>query len=153
MVTWRWKGEVIMQGVLDANSVYRDWGKFNDNIAKSKPQFVKSHHDEWAALSKDQLRSILETFVFTATVYTEDDGSKTVSLDDFGIVANEETFELAIREVAELLVDYAEEYFSDFELYSKSPNRKSHLPYIINVLIQDDLKEVAQLIKCRHSEK
>jgi len=38
--------------------------------------------------------------------------------------------EEALEDMVEAMKDYAEEYLSEYELYSRSPNRAHHLPYI-----------------------
>ena len=38
--------------------------------------------------------------------------------------------EEALEDMVEAMKDYAEEYLNEYELYSKSPNRAHHLPYI-----------------------
>lgn len=80
----------------------------------------------------------------------EDDGSITLSLRKFGIVANSETEDSALDELTEYLIEYAQEYQQNFELYYHSPNRSDHFPYVMNVLIQDTFKSVKDLITCQH---
>ncbi|GAB2571738.1 hypothetical protein [Gracilibacillus alcaliphilus] len=83
----------------------------------------------------------------------ESDGTITLSIRDFDIVANGETEEEAVTDLAEFLIDYAEDYLNDYSLYSRSPNRRSHLPFIMNIFLQDDVEGVKQLITCLHGEK
>lgn len=40
----------------------------------------------------------------------------------------------------EHLLEYAEDNMADFVRYLAAPNRKGHLPYIIQVLVQPDLE-------------
>ncbi len=49
---------------------------------------------------------------------------------ELDLVTEMDTPEEAIEDMIEAIKDYAEEYMNDFELYSKSPNRAHHLPYI-----------------------
>ena len=49
---------------------------------------------------------------------------------ELDLVTEMDTPEEAIADMIEATKDYAEEYMEDFELYSKSPNRAHHLPYI-----------------------
>ncbi len=44
-----------------------------------------------------------------------------------------DTQESAIHELAQLAVEYASEYLSDFDLYVNSANRSAHLPYILSI--------------------
>ena len=40
------------------------------------------------------------------------------------------TSEEALEDMVEAMKDYAEEYVEELELYSRSPNRAHHLPYV-----------------------
>ena len=40
------------------------------------------------------------------------------------------TEEEAFEDLISMVIDYAEQYRENFELFSKSPNRSAHLPYI-----------------------
>ena len=49
---------------------------------------------------------------------------------ELDLVTELATSEEALEDMVEAMKDYAEEYLSEYELYSKSPNRAHHLPYI-----------------------
>ncbi|GFP25662.1 hypothetical protein HKBW3S43_01069 [Candidatus Hakubella thermalkaliphila] len=49
---------------------------------------------------------------------------------ELDLVTEMNTPEEAIEDIIDAIKDYANEYITDFELYSKSPNRAHHLPYI-----------------------
>lgn len=142
-----------MQATRNATDVRNNWGQFNDDVVRKGPQFVKRNRDHWAALSKEQLHAAFSSFRFTANVLEEDDGSVTLSIPDLGIVAWGGTQNEGLEELSDFLIDYAEEYVKEFELYSKSPNRRDHFPYIMNVLIQDNIEEVKDLISCQLGER
>ena len=48
--------------------------------------------------------------VFQVTVYTEDDGSITLSMDDMDLAVNAPSKEAAIKAMCRDIVEYAEEY-------------------------------------------
>lgn len=48
--------------------------------------------------------------VFQVTVYTEDDGSITLSMDDMDLAVNAPSKEAAIKALCRDIVEYAEEY-------------------------------------------
>jgi hypothetical protein len=56
----------------------------------------------------------------------------------------------AIEDMIEAMKDYAEEYMKDFELYSKSPNRAHHLPYIEAISSCKTDWELRMLIEIKH---
>nr|WP_315988407.1 hypothetical protein [Desulforamulus aquiferis] len=44
------------------------------------------------------------------------------------------------------MVEYAKEYYDEFQLYFYSLNRQSHFPYVLAVLMQENLDGVIGLI-------
>lgn len=66
--------------------------------------------------------------VFQVTVYTEDDGSITLSMDDMDLVVNAPSKEASIKTLCRDMVEYAEEYRKEFAVYSAVPNRAAHAP-------------------------
>ncbi|MBI4008341.1 MAG: hypothetical protein HY354_07560, partial [Planctomycetes bacterium] len=53
-------------------------------------------------------------------------------------------------DMIEAMKDYAEEYMKDFELYSKSPNRAHHLPYIKAIASCKTDWELRMLVEIKH---
>ena len=72
--------------------------------------------------------------VFQVTVYTEDDGSITLSMDDMDLAVNAPTKEAAIKALCRDMVEYAEEYRKAFAMYSAAPNRAAHAPLVKEIL-------------------
>ncbi|MCG6197514.1 hypothetical protein H1215_10065, partial [Anoxybacillus sp. LAT_38] len=48
--------------------------------------------------------------------------------------------------LAQELLEYAQEYYEDFATYYSAPNRRAHFPYVLKVLIQDDLQGIVHLL-------
>ncbi|WP_133580105.1 hypothetical protein [Aureibacillus halotolerans] len=142
-----------MAGVLNATKVRENWGQFNDDIVRQGPQFVKRHRDSWAAFSAEHLKVAFAPFVFKATFTQEEDKSYTVTLDGFDLVENGTTREEAMELITEELIEYATEYQNEFNVFFNAPNRREHFPYVMNVLIQDNKKDVKDLIKCPVGER
>jgi hypothetical protein len=44
-----------------------------------------------------------------------------------------DTEEEALTDLAEMAVEYAEDYLEDLAFYAKSPDRAEHLPYILAI--------------------
>ena len=51
----------------------------------------------------------------------------------------------------EAVKDYAQEYMNDFEIYSQSPNRAHHLPYVQAITSCKTNWELMMLIEIKHS--
>lgn len=137
---------MVMLSTLNATDVRKNWGQFNDDVIRVGPRFVKRSRDEWAALSSEQLKAAFDSFRFKAEFTREEDNSTTMTLEGFDLVENAETKDEVIDLMADSLADYAEDYMAQFTLYSNSPNRKKHFPYLMNVMAQSDTEAVKALI-------
>ncbi|WP_031517054.1 hypothetical protein [Desulfofalx alkaliphila] len=135
-----------MQDILNATDVRKEWGRFIDTVVREKPKVVKRNRDYFIALSINHIQTILKGYRIEAQYLEENDGSITATLINFDIVVNAPNQELACKALAEELKEYAQEYFNDFNLYYHSPNRQPHFPYVMAILVQDDLEGVINLI-------
>lgn len=137
-----------MQHIINASEVRKDFSSFIDDVViRNIPKIVKrNNRDCFFSISIDQQRLILSNYKFSAKIEVEKDGSYTVSLDQLDIVVNEKTKEKAIHSLAEELIEYAKEYIDNIQLYYNAPNRRSHLGYVLNVLLQESIEDVKNLI-------
>lgn len=142
-----------MTTVLNSTDVRKHWSQFNDDIVRDGPKFVKRNRDKWAALSSDHLKVALAHLTYKVHFITEDDGTVTATLDNFDIVENGDNQDEALDLIADELVEYANEYQENFNLYFNSLNRHNEFPYIMNILAQSNMEEVKGLIKCPVGEK
>jgi len=69
---------------------------------------------------------------------------------ELDLVTEMDTPEDAIDDIIETMKDYAKEYMEEFELYSKSPNRSHHLPYIKAISSCQTDWELRMLIEIKH---
>ena len=134
---------------LNATEVRKDWGGFIDSLVREKPKFIKRSRDFVFASSLDMMTEMLKAYTFSANVFKEEDNSITMSLNEIDIVANGENFDKALNILTDDLIEYANDYYKDFDYWFSAPNRKVHLPYVINVLVKDDKERVKSIIKCQ----
>ncbi|HBV96068.1 MAG TPA: hypothetical protein DEF36_03375 [Desulfotomaculum sp.] len=137
---------MLMQGVLNATDVRKEWGKFIDTVIHERPGIVKRNRDHFLALSIMQAKALLENYHFKARLIQEDDGSITATLENFDLAVNASDRYSARKALAEELIEYANEYFEQFPLYFNSTNRQSHFPYMLAVSLQENLDGVLGLI-------
>ena len=83
----------------------------------------------------------------TAVLHKEKDGSTTVSLNEMDLAENAGTQATAIYKLAESIIEYAEDFYEEFEYWSTAPNRKAHIPYVQDAISQKDVKKLAAQIK------
>lgn len=137
---------VILQEVINATDVRKDWGSFIDHVIRFKPSLVKRNRDYIAAISLEHLEAILTPYRFNLEYEKEADGSFSGSLKELDLLANAESLDALKTEIAKELSIYAQEYMDEFEKYYRAPNRKPHFPYILRVLIQKNEDAVRGLL-------
>jgi antitoxin YefM len=135
-----------MQGVLNATEVRRDWSSWIDRVVREKPSVVKRTHDYFVGISVEHLSKLLEPYKFELELDYEEDGSVVASLTGFDLVVAAQTENEARKAIANELVEYAQDYFAEFDLYYRAPNRQEHFPYLLKVLLMSDASEIESLI-------
>ena len=95
---------------------------------------------------------ILEAYQFTAVRYTEDDGSVTLSLNEIDIIENGKDDKDVRLKMGKAILEYSTEYYDEYEMYSRSPNRKHHIPYILKALIIRCPEKIGDMIQFQGGE-
>lgn len=134
---------------INATDVRKEWGGFIDSIIREKPKLIKRSRDYIFTSSLEMLKELLKAYTFTAELFREDDGTFTASLKEIDIIVNGTNEEEALRLLATDMSEYAEDFYNEFEYWFSAPNRRGHLPYVLNILIQDNLEGVKEIIKCQ----
>jgi hypothetical protein len=100
-------------------------------------------------LNIDVLETLFSIYNFTADIYTEDDGSITLGLNEIDLTENGIDENEAREKLAKSIIEYAEDYYTDFEWWSSAPNTRAHIPYVIKSLLINDYKKLSEMIKCQ----
>ena len=137
---------------LNATDVRKEWSMVIDNAVREKPQFIRRTRDYMMLADIDFLMVLLESYTFSAKVFNEDDDSVTLELNEIDLVANGKDEEEAKKNMAQEIIDYAEDFYREFNYWSIAPNRKAHIPYVFKALILDDVKKIGDLILCQSGE-
>lgn len=144
--------EVIEMLAMNSTDVRKEWSSVVDSVIREKPAFIKRTRDYMMLCSTEMIAQLVSGVSIYAEQFTEDDGSMTLSAWDMDIVSHGTDLESAKRELAKDIIEYAEEYYAEFEAYSRAPNRKNHLPYVIKALIAKSPEELEGAIVCRPGE-
>jgi len=135
-----------VQTALKSTDVRKEWSRFIDNVTRTKPAIVKRNRDLFAVFSLEQLDLILSEYKLTAQVEQEEDGSYSGVFNEIDLMTNASDIESLKKELAEILIEYSEEYMNEFKLHYSSLNRRKHFPYVYRVsLISDDIEKVKKL--------
>ncbi|MEG1564658.1 MAG: hypothetical protein RR365_13170 [Bacteroides sp.] len=134
---------------LNSTDVRKDFSSIVDKAVREKPQFIKRTRDYMILSDVHFLESLLSGYSFTAEQFVEDDGTVTLSLNEFDIVENGATIDEARQKLSQSILDYSEDFYKDFSYWGSAPNRKSHIPYVFKVLALDDAEKIGELIVCQ----
>lgn len=135
-----------MQDVMSATEVRKEWSTWIDRVIREKPSVVKRTHDCFVGISVEHLIKLLEPYKFEIEFDTEEDGSFVASLKGFDLVVSSQNKDEARKAVVYELLEYAQDYFAEFDLYYRAPNRQEHFPYLLKVLLMNDAGEIERLI-------
>lgn len=136
-----------MQTVLNATDVRANFGGFIDTIVREKPQAIKRNRDVIMAFSKQQMKELLSVYELTVEYEQDEDGRYAGSVEQIDdIVADAETLEELRKELAIHLVEYAIDYEANYSRYYNTPNRHKHSPYVLRILLEDDVESVVRML-------
>ena len=131
---------------IPATDIRNNFSHTIDKAIREKPVAFKRNRDKLMLLSNEQVIGLLKGYSFKPVYIAEEDGSVTATLEGFDLVINAADRAQAITGLAEELIEYAQEYYDQFQLYFASNNRQQHYPYILRVLLSEDLDEVKGFI-------
>ncbi|WP_083511958.1 hypothetical protein [Alicyclobacillus acidiphilus] len=138
---------MLLQGVVSTTEVVSNFDDFIDAVVGGKPQAVKRDGDVIIALSLDQMRELLTTYPLKYEYEVDEDGRFAGSICEIeSIVADGATVEELRLNLANQLIEYANDYLSDFSRYFNAPNTRPHFPYVVRVSLEDDVASVASLL-------
>ncbi len=127
----------------------KDFSSLYDEVFNDlKPAIIKRKKVEQVILLRvDLQKMLLSHFSLKPEVITEKDNSITLSLDQLEIYVNSSNTEEAVKELVEDLKLYAQDYIQRSQLFFHAPNRRSHFPYVLRILLCDNDKEILNLME------
>ena len=137
---------------MNATDVRKNWSEVSEKVIREKPTFIKKTRDYMMLSNMDFISTLLSGYEFSAKEFVEDDGSVTLSLNEIYLVENAPTEKEAISILANSILEYAVDYYNEFQLWSSAPNKKSEIPYVFKALILDDTTKIGECIKCQVGE-
>ena len=140
-----------MQSV-NATDMRKDFGKYIDEIVRTKPVMVKRSRDYFLGISVDMMLELVEDVVFRAETFLEDDGSVTLSLVDYDLVVNGKDREDALTAMVTDLREYAQEYYDNIHFWSSDLLRRKQIKGILKVLLTEKDEALKESIRCQAGE-
>ena len=135
-----------------ATAVRKEWSAACDSVIHNKPKFIKRTRDRMWFSNLETMEEILKAYKFTAERFIEEDGSITLGLCEIDIIENGADEQEARLNLGNAILEYATDYYNEYELYSHAPNRKHHVPYIFKALIMDNPKQIGDVVECHDGE-
>lgn len=132
-----------------ATDVRKEWSAVCDSVIHDKPKFIKRTRDKMWFSNLDTMTEILKAYTFTAQRFIEEDGSITLSLNEIDLIENGIDEVSARFALGNAILDYSTDYYNDYAFYSRSPNRKGHVPYIFKAIIMDNPQKIGESILCQ----
>lgn len=132
-----------------ATTVRKEWSAVCDSVIHEKPKFIKRTRDKMWFSNLEIIAEFLEAYDFTAMKYIEEDNTVTLSLNEIDLVENGKDEYEARLNMGKAILEYAMDYYNEYEVYSRSPNRKKHIPYIFKALIIDNPEKIGALLQCQ----
>lgn len=137
----------IIDYYQSASEVRKEWSRTIDTVIRERPVFVQRTRDNLVMLDLATFRLLFDHIRFEVAVYQENDGTVTCSEDNLNLVENDISEEACVNRLIAAMRDYAEDFYREFSLWSKAPNRRDHIPYVLKILACTDA-EIREDIIC-----
>ncbi|SHK58694.1 hypothetical protein [Alicyclobacillus tolerans] len=139
---------MLLRGVVSTMNVVSNFDEFFDATVSGQPQVVKRDGDIIIVTSLNQMRELLTAYPLNYEYEVDEDGRFAGSICKIElIVADGATVEELRLNLANQLIEYANDYMSDFSRYFNAPNTRPHFPYALRVLLEDDIEAVASALR------
>ena len=133
---------------MNAMDVRKDWSSVVDATVRVKPQFFKRTRDYLFLSDFPFMEALLAGYSYSAVRMDEEDGAVTLALNEIDLVENGQDENDARLKLASDILEYAEDYYSDFSYWGSAPNRESHIPYVFKALFNGDTQKIGESIRC-----
>ena len=140
---------IIFIQIMNVTDVRKDWNTVINATIKVKPQFFKRTKDYVFLSDFHFMEELLAGYTFFAIRIDEEDGSVTFALSEIDLSENGKDENDARSKLASSILEYAEDYYSDFSYWGSAPNRKSHIPYVFKALFIGDSQKIEENILCQ----
>ena len=139
---------MTMLSELQFTEARNQFSTLYDSVFNSfSPAIIKRKKTEQVALLRvDLLKMILNDYKLNPEIIHEEDSSITLALDSLEIYTNNSTIDLAAKDLVEDLKIYAQDYMERSQLFLQAPNRRSHFPYVLKILLCDNDEEIRTIL-------
>ncbi len=120
---------------------------FDEVVEDLRPVLIRRKgREEALLLRRAELEVLLEPFTLTAQVRREQDGSVTIAVDELEWAVNAPTRDAAVKELLDDLRQYAGDYLARAPVFLRAPNRRTHFPYVLRILLTSSDEELLGML-------
>ena len=130
-----------------ATEVRKNFAQTLNDSEYRRPQFFNRNHQVFGLVGTQDLSKIMATANIEAAIAQDDDVFIVTSDTIEDLVAYGATSDEAVAAFCEDLYDYAQEYYANYELYSRAPNRAGHLPYVFRALLAESPTDIRPMLE------
>ncbi len=144
---------MTMLSELNLTDARKSFSSLYDDVFNNfKPTVVKRKKTEEVLLLRvDLQKMLLSHFSLKPEIIYEDDTSITLALDSLDIFVNNTTLDKAINELIQDLKLYSQDYIERSQLFLHAPNRRSHFPYVLRIMLCENDEEIRSLLEYNHA--
>lgn len=137
---------VILKYIKSA-IVRTKWHDTLNDATRKAPVFIKRNSDSLCLMNVNFLMDMLENFSLNVTKTINDDGTVTFSCNELGISKTVPDTDRAVKLFAQDIWEYAENFYKDYGYWSKVISKKSHIPYVMKILMMYSPENIADIIE------
>jgi len=144
---------MTMLSELNLTDARKGFSSLYDDVFNTfKPTVVKRKKTEEVLLLRvDLQKMLLSHFSLKPEIIYEDDKSVTLALDTLDIFVNNTTLDKAVNELIQDLKLYSQDYIERSQLFLHAPNRRSHFPYVLRIMLCENDEEIRSLLEYNHA--
>lgn len=135
---------------LQFTQIRKNMSGFIDTVVREKPQVIRRNRDIIIATSQKDMLFFLKPYELHFEYAIDEDGRYAGSIKEIEfIVGDGASLEELRLELAYQLLDYSQEYNENYPEYFNAPNTKNHAPFVIRLLLEDDIQSIAKFLKIK----
>ena len=134
----------------EASAVRQQFSRFVDDVVRVSPQIVhRRQRDAFMAVSLEHMRYLVQGSRLTLEYSNPEPNCYVGTLWPLALADEGTSLDDLVAKLADQTRSYAQDYFEDFPFFMSSPKTREQLPFIVNVLLQENEKGIAGLIDAK----
>ena len=133
--------------IMNSADAIKNWSEATETVIKGKPIFIEDESNKMILSNLEFVELLLSGYTYSAKKHIENDKSITLSLNEIDLVENASTEDASKTLLAKSILEYAENFYYEYQLWSSAPNKQAEIPYIFKALVLNDVDKIKSNIK------